>query len=199
MQIKKWFETKGRCMIKNARAQNPERGAIDVGSILLMGIGMVFLAVGFIMFPIVTTATDSLLAYEFTTNTAITDASFTGFTAVIGITPLLVLIGYVSAAVFSMFLGVRLARGSAADTKLNLGSLLMLGISLIFIAIALIILPVALDGISTVVHGGGTGINTAYTGLSPILLVTPLLILISFLAGAVISGFFGIRNIAGGN
>lgn len=174
-----------------------ERGAIDIGSILMMGIGMVFLAVGFIMFPIVTTASDSLLAYAYSVNGTITDATYTGFTAVIGITPLLVLIGYLSAAVFSMFLGVRMMRGGG-ETKLNLGTLLLLGVSLIFIAIALIILPVALDGISSVVHGGGTGINTAYTGLSPILLVTPLLILISFLASAVISGFFGLKRLGGG-
>ena len=37
--------------------------------------GMVFLAVGFIMFPIVTTATDALLAYTFTTNVAIAGLS----------------------------------------------------------------------------------------------------------------------------
>lgn len=175
-----------------------ERGDINIGSIMLMGIGMVFLAVGFIMFPIVTTATDSLLAYAYTVNAAITDASFTGFTAVIGITPLLVLIGYLSAAVFSMFLGVKLMRGAGGETTLNLGNLLLLGVSLIFIAIALIILPVALDGIASVVHGGGTGINVAYTGLSPILLITPLLILISFLSASVISGFFGLKKIGGG-
>ena len=176
---------------------NGQRGAMDISGILLMGIGMVFLAVGFIMFPIVTTATDSLLAYTYSGNGSITDATFTGFTAIIGITPLLVLIGYVSAAVFSMFLGVRISKGSSAGTKLDLGSLLMLGISMIFIAIALIILPVALDGISSVVHGGGTGINASYVGLEPILLVTPLLILISFVAGAVITGFFGIKKLGG--
>jgi len=194
--VKKIFEIGNRFMAAS-ESRKGERGAMDVGAILLMGIGMVFLAVGFIMFPIVTTATDALLAYEFTTNTAITDATFTGFTAVIGITPLLILIGYVSAAVFSMFLGVRIAKGGSGGTKLDLGALLMLGVSLIFIAIALIILPVALDGIATVVHGGGQGINTSYTGLSPILLVTPLLILISFVAAAVISGFFGIKKIGG--
>ena len=174
-----------------------ERGALDIGAILVMGIGMVFLAVGFIIFPIVTTATDALLAYEFSANTAITDASFTGFTAVIGITPLLILIGFISAAVFAMFLGVRIAKGSGS-TKLDLGSLLLLGVSMIFIAIGLIILPVALDGIATVIHGGGTGVNPLYVGLSPILLVTPLLILISFVSAAVITGFFGIKNVGSG-
>ena len=173
-----------------------ERGVMDIGAILLMGIGMVFLAVGFIIFPIVTTATDGLLAYEFTTNATITDASFTGFTAVVGITPLLILIGFISAAVFAMFLGVKIARG-AGGTELDLGQLLLIGISMIFIAIGLIILPVALDGIATVIHGGGAGVNPLYIGLSPILLVTPLLILISFVSAAVISGFFGIKRVGG--
>ena len=197
--ISAWLQEKGRLMIEQGQEMQKERGAMDVSGVLLMGIGMVFLAVGFIMFPIVTTSTDSLLAYSYSANASITDATFTGFTAVIGITPLLVLVGYISAAVFSMFLGVQIVKGAGAgDTKLDMGSLLMLGISLIFIAIALIILPVALDGISSVLHGtSGGGINAAYTGLEPILLVTPLLILISFLAGAVISGFFGIKRLGG--
>ena len=61
-----------------------EKGEMDVGGILMMGIGMVFLAVGFIMFPIVTDATDSLLAWTCTANTSISDATFTGFTSVVG-------------------------------------------------------------------------------------------------------------------
>lgn len=172
-----------------------EYGAVNIAGTLMMGIGMVFLAVGFIMFPIVTSATDSLLAYEYSSNTSITDATFTGFTAVVGITPLLVLLGFVSASVFSMYLGVKLTREGAGTTSVNLGSMLLLAVSMVFIAVALIILPVALDGISSVIHGDGDGINSSYTGLSPILLVTPLLILISFLSGAVVSGFFGIRKL----
>lgn len=174
-----------------------QNGAMNVASILMMGIGMVFLAVGFIMFPIVTTATDALLAYAFATNTAIVAVCFTGFTSVVGITPLLVLIGYVAAAVFAMYLGVRIARGSGS-TKLDLGTMLLLGISLVFIAIALIIMPITLDGVSTVWHGGGNGINAAYVGLQPILILTPLLVLISFISAAVLSGYFGIKRAAGG-
>lgn len=186
--------TRGPPDAQGKYSYSSQRGEMNVGGILLMGIGMVFLAVGFIMFPIVTTSTDSLLAYQYSANASITDASFTGFTQVVGITPLLVLIGYISASVFSMFLGVRVMRGQGEAT-LNLGSLLMLGISMIFIAIALIILPVALDGIASVLHGGGSGISSSYTGLQPILLVTPLLVLISFLGGAVITGFFGIKRL----
>lgn len=171
-----------------------QRGNINIGGILLMGIAMVFLAVGFIIYPIVTTATDTLLAYEFSTNITNNAALFTGFVPVIGITPLLILIGYLTASVFTMFLGIRVAKGGGS-TKLDLGAILLLSISMIFIAIGLIILPVALDGISTVLHGGGSGINAAYVGLQPILLVTPLLILISFISGSVISGFFGIQRV----
>jgi len=183
-KLKKWGRS---AIVRN------ERGSINIGGTLLMGIGMVFLAVGFIMFPIVTDDTDDLLAYAYSANNTITDATFTGFTAVVGITPLLVLLGFLSGAVFAMYLGVKITKGAAGGTQLDLGSIMLMGLSVVFIAVALIILPVALDGISSVIHGGGTGISSSYTGLSPVLLVTPLLILISFLGGAVVSGFFGIK------
>lgn len=180
-----------------------ERGDVNIGGILLMGIGMVFLAVGFIMFPIVTDATDDLLDWTCTANTSISDATFTGFTSVVGITPLLVLVGFLAAAVFAMYLGVKIAKGGAS-TSLNLGTMILLALSLVFIAIALIILPVALEAICSVLSNNsgsantGQGLNASYTGLSPILLVTPLLILISFIGGAIVSGFFGIRRMGSG-
>ncbi len=179
------------------KADKGQRGNVDIGGVLLMGIAMVFLAVGFIVFPIVTDATDSLLAYNYSANgTGITDATFTGFTAVVGVTPLLVLIGYLTASVFTMFLGVKVVRGEGGGSGgVNMGALILLAISMIFIAIGLIILPVALDGIASVLHGDGYGISSTYSGLESILLVTPLLILISFLAGTVITGYFGIKKL----
>ena len=171
-----------------------EKGSVNIGGTLMMGIGMVFLAVGFIMFPIVTDATDSLLAYQYSSNATITDASFTGFTAVVGITPLLVLLGFLAASVFAMWLGVKMSKG-AGSTSFSLGGMLLAGLSIVFVAVALIILPVALDGVSSVLHGGGQGLSASYTGLQPILLVTPLLILISFITASVVSGFFGIKGL----
>lgn len=171
-----------------------QRGAVDIGGVLLMGVAMVFLAVGFIMFPIVTDATDDLLAYQYSTNTTIDDSDFTGFTQVVGITPLLVLLGFLSAAVFAMFLGVKVSKGQG-EAHMNLGSIVMLGLSIVFIAVGLIIMPVSLDGIASVLHGGGSGISSSYTGLRSILLVTPLLILISFIGGAILSGFFGLKRL----
>ncbi len=168
-----------------------ERGEIDLGAIMIMGIGMVFIAVGFIIYPIIITATDALLAYSCTACSTVDVAFFTGFVAITGIVPLLVLIGYLSAGIFSMYLGVKIMKGGG-ETKMDLGTLLLLGISMIFIAIGLIILPVVLDAICSIIN---SGISTSYTGLSPILLVSPLLLLISFIAAAVISGFFGIRKL----
>ena len=182
---------------------NPERGAIDIGGILIMGIGMVFLAVGFIIYPIVMTACDDLLGYAGTGYNVSATVScnatyFTGFIPVVGITPLLILVGFLSAGVFAMYLGVQVMKGGAGGTKIDLGTMLLLGISMIFIAIGLIILPVALDGICTVFDNSGAYLSASYTGLGPILRVTPLLLLISFVSGAVISGYFGLKRIGAG-
>lgn len=172
-----------------------QRGDMDIGGILIMGIGMVFIAVGFIIYPVIMTATDALLAYSCTANATFNAAYFTGFTPIVGITPLLVLVGFLTAGVFAMYLGVKVIKGGG-EGKLDLGTMLLLGISMIFIAIGLIILPVVLDAICSVLHNSGSGISTSYVGLTPILRMTPLLVLISFVAGAVVTGFFGIKKLA---
>ncbi|NVM23519.1 MAG: hypothetical protein HWN68_17270, partial [Desulfobacterales bacterium] len=128
-------------------------------------------------------------------NTSITDASYTGLTAVTGITPLLVLIGFVTAGVVVGFLGVRMQKGGMSSS-INPISLLMMAIGIIFIAVGIIIFPVVLDGVSSVVHGGGDGIASDYVGLEAVILVAPLLVLIAFISAAVISGFFGVKGIS---
>lgn len=172
-----------------------ERGEMNIGGILMMGIGMVFLAVGFIMFPISTDAAADLLAYQYSANASITDASFTGYTAVVGITPILILIGFLSAAVITGFLGFKVM-SSSGSAGFNPGNIMLLGLSIVFIAIGLIIEPVMLDGISSVVHGGGSGISSSFTGLAALIGIAPMLVHIGFLAASVFSGFFGIKNLA---
>lgn len=172
-----------------------ERGSVNIGGTLMMGIGMVFLAVGFIMFPIATTATDSILGYNYTANWTIADNNMTGLDAIVGITPILILLGFISAAVVSGFLGIKIMK-EGGGANISPGNLMLLGLSIVFIAVGLIMFPVVLDGVASVWHGGGEGLNAAYTGLQPILLMSPMLVLISFLAGAVITGFFGIKSIA---
>lgn len=172
-----------------------EKGEMNIGGILMMGIGMVFLAVGFIMFPIATDAAADLLTYSYSANGTITDATFTGYTAVVGITPILILVGFLAAAIITGFLGFKVMK-SGASAGFSPGNLMMLGLSIIFIAIGLIIEPVMLDGISSVVHGGGHGISSSFTGLSALILIAPMLVHIGFLAAAVFSGFFGIKSLA---
>lgn len=172
-----------------------EKGAVNIAATLMIGISMIFLAVGFIMFPLITDATDGLLAYSYTgVSSNFTDADFTGFTSVVGITPLLVLLGFISASIFAMWMGVRISKGAASGSRLDMGTIVMLGLSMVFIAIGLIIMPVTLDSIAGVLDG----ISASYTGLESVLLVTPLLILIGFLGAAVLSGFFGIKRLGGG-
>lgn len=172
-----------------------ETGSVNVGKVMMLGLAMVFIAIGFIFLPISTTATQSLLDYQYTSNTSITDASYTGYTSMLGITPLLILVGFLFAGVVSGFMGIKAMKG--ASYSATPGSLMMLGLAIVFVAIGLIIEPVMLDGVSSVVHGSGGGISSSFTGYSAIVLIAPMLVHVAFLVGAVVVGFFGLKGIAG--
>lgn len=169
---------------------------MNIGGIMMLGIAMVFLAIGFIFLPITTDAATDLLDYEYTDNATITDASYTGYTSVVGITPLLILVGFLAAAVITGMLGIKIIKGGSSS-RMDPGSLMLLGLSIVFIGIGLIIEPVMLDGVSSVYHGDGAGISSSFTGYESIILVSPMLVHIGFLAAAVLSGFFGIKRLSG--
>lgn len=171
-----------------------ESGTVNIGTILMMSISLIFLAVGFIMFPQVTTASQAILDYSYSANGSITDATYTGLTTTVGILPLLVLLGYVAVAVIGGFMGYKISQGMSS-VRANPGGFLMLGISLVFIALGLYIYPVLLDGVSSVVHGDGTGISSSFTGLSSIILMVPMLVLLGYIVATVIVGMFGIRSV----
>lgn len=175
-----------------------ERGEMNIGGILLMGIGMVFLSVGFIFMQISTDAATDLLAYSYSANNTITDATFTGYTSLVGVTPLLILIGYLAAAVITGFLGFRVMRGTG-EANFSPGSIMLLGLSIVFIGVALIIEPVMLDGVAYQLHGGGSGISSSFTGYEALVKIAPMLVHLGFLAAAVFSGFFGIKRLASAN
>ena len=190
-------------MLKNVlkslvSAHRNEKGAIDIQGLMMMGIGMIFIAVGFIIYPVITAATDDILAYSYSSNATFTASYFTGLTSVTGIVPLVVLVGFVTAGVISGFLGYKVTKGEG-NARLTPGGLMMLGIGIIFIAVGLIIFPVVLDGVSSVLHNGSAGLSSSYTGLSSVLGVTPLIVLTAFLAGGIVAGFFGLKVIAGGS
>lgn len=174
-----------------------ENGAVNIGGVLILSISMVFLAVGAIFLPISTDATSTLLAYQYSSNATITDASFTGLTAILGITPLLILIGFLTAAVVTGFMGITVMKG-AGSAHASPGALILVGLSIVFIAVGLLVEPVVLDGFASVMHGGGSGISSDFTGYATLVQLSPMLVHIGYLAVAVFSGFFGIKRLSGG-
>ena len=191
----------GRRMVETAQRRREETGAVDLQTILLMGLGFVFIAVGFIVFQIFMNAAEALLDWACTANTSTTDATYTGFTDMVGVMPLVVLVGFMSAGVFTMYLGVKVGMGGDSPGKPDMGSLIMLALALIFLAIALIILPVTLEAICSTLSNNlttantGQGLNTAFVGVSDFLLMSPLLLIVSLLGGAVVTGFFGMKRL----
>ena len=193
---------KGREMVEQAREKR-ESGGVDLSGIMIMGLGFVFIGVGFIVFQIFMDAAQEILDWDCTANTSISDATFTGFTDIVGITPLLVLVGFLAAGVFSMYLGVQIAKGSG-ETKMDLGVLILLALAIIFLAVALIILPVTLEAICSTVSNNasgadtGIGIDDAFTGVEELLLMSPLLLIVSLVGGAIVTGFFGMKRLGAG-
>ena len=188
------LKEKGKRMVADGHKR--QEGGVDLAGIMVMGLGFVFIGVGFIVFQIFMDAAQTILDYEYSLCATITDATFTGFTDIVGITPLLVLVGFLAAGVFSMYLGVRIAKG-AGETKLDLGVLILLALAMIFLAVALIILPVTLEAICSTLYNSGAGIASAFTGVEDMLLMSPLLLIVALIGGAIVTGFFGMKRIGG--
>lgn len=161
---------------------------------LILGISLVFMAVGFISFQQVTDSATAILAYAYTGCTSITDSTYTGLTSIVGITPLLALLGYVSVCVLTGFMGIKVIKG-AGEARLTPGGVLLLALGLIFFSVGLRIFPVLLDGLSYIVYGGGSGISASFVGLSPVILMVPMLVLLGYVAATVLSGYFGMKQL----
>jgi hypothetical protein len=172
-----------------------KKGEVNLGGIIMLGLSMVFIAVGFIMLPIATTAAANILAYTYAPNaTGIMASNYTGLVSITGIVPLLILLGFLAQAVISGMLGIKIMKGSSSG-KVTPGGLVLVGLSIVFIAVGLIMFPVTLDGISSVWHGGGQGISTSFTGFKSLLLIAPMLVLLGFIVASVVTGFFGIKSL----
>lgn len=164
----------------------------NITAILFLALSLAFVGIGAMFFGQVTDATDSILDYQYTTNTSITDATFTGLTSITGMAPMLVFLGYLAVAVISGFLGYQIFKGSR-NGKITPAGLILLGISIVFIGLGFRMVPISLDGFAYVLHGGGDGINSSYTGLSAIVKMGPMLLVLGYLAATVLSGFFGLK------
>lgn len=177
---------------------------VNIKGLMMLGIAMIFLAVGFIIYPINLDATDAILAWT-ASDTLINlpgyDAGppavpatidmYTGLEQVAGILPLIILLGFISAGAISGFMGVKMLKSGAGNV--SPGGLMLLGIGMIFIAVSLIIFPVVMDGVAVAMDTALGGANT-YTGLSPVLGVTPLIVLTAFMTGGIVASYFGIQS-----
>jgi hypothetical protein len=181
-----------RFLTKLTRVHKSERGTLNMAGLMMMGVMMIFLAVGFIIYPIILDGCDAILDYQHATYTNITDGNFTGLTSVTGVFPLISLLGFVTSGILTGFLGLKMVKTGSG--RMSPGGLMMLGIGQVFVAIGLIIFPVVLDGCVTVYMDASIA---SYTGLSAVILVCPLIVLVSFLAGAVVTGYFGYKTTAG--
>lgn len=81
-----------------------ERGAIDLGAVLMLGIGMVFISIGIIMFKTIVTASNDVLSENLT--------PFTGTEDMVKVGPTLIYVAFLAAGVVTGFFGVkRLIKG----------------------------------------------------------------------------------------
>lgn len=98
----------GQAMVQVARARLAlagQRGSIDIAALMMLGIGMIFIAVGFIIFPVVIDGTDEVLNHA-------NIANYTGLADVTAVAPLIVLVGFIAAGIITGFFGVKkLTRG----------------------------------------------------------------------------------------
>ena len=173
-----------------------ERGAVNMQGFIFVAIGLIMVAVGFIIFPIVVTGTDAILSYAdgALSNHVFTAANFTGLTSVAALTPLLVLLGFIVSTVLVGFMGVQTFRG-AAEYEGNPAQYLLLGVGMIFIAVALIIFPILLDGIVSAWDAVLDSTYSAqYTGLTGFIPIAPLLALVGTIFIGVVSEYFGIKK-----
>ena len=173
----------------------------DPKGMILIGVAMIFLAVGFIVYPICLDATDSILAWSYTgtsinltVSTLANHTALTGMAAVTGILPLIILLGFVTAGAITGFMGYKQMTGTSA--AMSPKNLMMLSIGLIFLSVSLIIFPVILDGIASAYETVSASSYT-YTGLTAILRVVPLIVLTVFLAGGIVPMYFGGREAIG--
>jgi len=169
-----------------------ERGEVNLAGMMMIAVAVIFIAVGFIIYPIIMDGTDGIINYVNADNASCTVDDFTGLGAVAGITPLIALLGFVTAACITGFFGFQSLRGGGGGSMHPKG-IMMLGIGQIFIAVMLIIFPVILDAICPLIMGD----LSAYTGLEPILQVTPMIVLTLGIIGTIMGQYFGTKALQG--
>jgi hypothetical protein len=78
----------------------------------MQGIGMIFISVGLIIFPVVM---DGVRAAQ--VDIAASSGTFTGLTQILSVTPLIVLVAFISAAVITTYFGAKQTLGKSKKKK----------------------------------------------------------------------------------
>ena len=161
-----------------------EKGSMNVANIMMLGIAMIFIAVGFIIYPVILEGTDSILD----TTRATSDSE--NVTTALGVTSGNITLSetlFDSDVANVISITSSIVETPAASTyTLGTGRLLMTSLT-----------ANVTDGriITATYYYGNVD---EYTGLRSITEVTPLIVLIGFVTAGVITGFFGVKNIMAG-
>jgi hypothetical protein len=162
---------------------------------MYMAIGLIFIAVGFIIYPIIISGTDGILAWTATiSGKSFATSNFTGMSAVVPIVPLIVILGFIVATVLAGYMGVQVFRGNEQG-DVNPATYLLQGVGMIFIAIALIVFPIIMTGVATAWASILSSANvSSYSAVVGFLPVAPLLALVGTVFIGVCSEYFGLRK-----
>lgn len=162
----------------------------------MMGIALIFMGIGFTFLPQLISATDAIGSYNYTgaTSTMCQTANFTGLTTFYPLVPLLVVLAFVVDGVIAGFLGIKVWKG-LATSQANIGSFLLIGLTVLFAAIGLRFYPTLLDGICSALWNGGAGISTTtYGAFVNLLLIVPMLALLGYVVAVALPGLAGVRK-----
>ena len=124
-------------------------------------LGIVTIVIAVILFPLITGATDTILAANIT--------AFTGLSSITQIVPLIVLVGMMAAG---GWMAVRGFQGKEGDVKETVYGILT-------VYIGLVLFPIIITTFNDLID---TGLGS-YTGLQSIVAIVPLLLLIGMTIG----------------
>jgi len=139
--------------------------------------GVIAIVIAFVIYPMVLTATQSILTYAHI-------ASFTGMSSVAAIAPLIIFVSMIFGGGLMVFQG---AKGSGKD--LGMKNIIMIVGGLIDIVIMLLLFPTILASAYTII----TDAHIAdYTGLASVGAIAPLVLFVSSLFGGGLLSWTGL-------
>lgn len=144
--------------------------------------GMIMTALCFIVFPILLTTVGTVMDWTGTGNA--TTGNFTGLDSVLPIAPMIIFVAMMFGSVgMTVYGGVQAAKSG----KLSIALL----ISLIMIAVGFLFYGIVLDGANTLLNDANIA---QYTGLEDIVSIAPLLVLVTYIFGAVAVGGYAAKE-----